>query len=169
MEREVESLAAPSGIRLNWVMSTEPPGVFEQLAVITLRGSCRPGTPVPSSVLPHRDEPDALGQTQVVDGQVLPFADVRCDAIRQLIARELNRQSPQDREDLLGRAMGRVTAHELYHIVLRTTSHGRNGLARDAQSSSDLTADRDDFAPADERKLSQASAGDEAESSGSGR
>jgi hypothetical protein len=115
-----------------------------------------------------RGEGDALGQTQVADGQVLPFADVRCDSIRQLIARELIHQRPQNREDVLGRAMGRVLAHELYHIVLRTTSHGRSGLAREAQSSYDLTADHDDFAPADERRLSQA-VGDDSESSGGTR
>ncbi|HME05505.1 MAG TPA: hypothetical protein VKG25_00585 [Bryobacteraceae bacterium] len=164
----MESLTGPSGIRTNWVMSTEPPGVFEQLAVVTLHGACRPVAPISPSMWLSRGEGDTLGQTQVVDGQVLPFADVRCDPIRQLIARELNRHPRQDREDVLGRAMGRVLAHELYHIVLRTTSHGRNGLAREAQSSYDLTADRDNFAPADERRLSQA-AGDDAEPGGSGR
>lgn len=123
---------------------------------------------MPASLWFHPGDTEALGQTQVVDGQVLPFADVRCDTIRQLIARELSRQPRQEREDVLGRAMGRVLAHELYHIVLRTTTHGRNGLAREAQSSYDLTADRDDFSPADERRLSQA-AGDDAESGGSGR
>ena len=169
MEREVESVTAPSGIRTTWVMSSDSPGVFEQLAVVTLRGACRPGAPIPVSVWTHRSEAQPLGQTQVVDGQVLPFADLRCDAIRQLIWRELNRDSHEDREDLLGRALGRVLAHELYHIVLRTTSHGHEGLAREAQSGSELTAERDGFSPSDERKLSQSVAGDDSESPASNR
>jgi hypothetical protein len=169
MEKEVESLTVPAGIRTNWVMSSDSPGVFEQLAVVTLRGVCRPGAPIPVSVWTHRSEAQPLGQTQVVDGQVLPFADLRCDTIRQLISRELNREAREDREDLLGRAMGRVLAHELYHIVLRTTSHGREGLAREAQSSSELTAERDDFSPSDERRLSQSVAGDDSESPASNR
>lgn len=169
MEREVELLTAPSGIRTNWVLGSNAPGVFEQLAIVTLHGACRPGAPIPVSVWMHRAEAEPLGQTQVVDGQVLPFADVRCDSIRQLIARELNRQPRQDREEVLGRAMGRVLAHELYHIMLRTTSHGRIGLARETQSSMDLTAERDDFSPADERKLSQSASGDDPESPGAGR
>src|SRR5215469_1885950 len=169
MEREVESLTAATGIRTNWVTEKGSVGVFEQLAVVTLHGACSPNAPIPISVWTHRGEAQPLGQTQVVDGQVLPFADVRCDPIRQLISRELNRQPGQGREDLLGRAMGRVLAHELYHIVLRSTSHGHDGLAREAQSSSDLTAERDDFSPSDERKLSQSVAGDDSESPGAGR
>jgi len=86
-------------------------------------------------------------------GKVLPFADIDCDSVRKLIDRELRRASAGLREDILGRAMGRVVAHELYHILLHTTSHGRDGLARPAQSRSDLLSAQRTFAPADERKL----------------
>jgi hypothetical protein len=167
MEREVESLVAHSHIRMSWTWSTDAPGVFEQLAVVTLRGACRPDAPVPVSIQVSRSDQEPLGQTQIVDGKVLPFAEVRCDTVRKLIYRELYAKPSRQREVLLGRALGRVMAHELYHILLRSTSHGSNGLARPAQSSADLTADRDDFAPADERKLAQSSAPDETESSGS--
>jgi hypothetical protein len=156
MEKEVESLVARSGIRTNWVMSTDPPRVFDQIAVVTLHGVCRPNAPLPVALVLEKSDTQALGQTQVVDGQVLPFADVRCDPVRKLIARQLASQPKAAREDLLGRALGRVLAHELYHILLKTTTHGRNGLARQAQTSSDLMAERDNFAPADERRLSQA-------------
>lgn len=105
-----------------------------------------------------------LGQTQVVDGEVLPFSDVRCDPVRKLIGRDLAIQPSYEREQLLGRALGRVLAHELYHILLRTTSHGTDGLARPAQTAADLMADRDNFTPADEQKLSQSFSSDTTES-----
>jgi len=158
MEKEVDSLVARSSIRTNWVMSTDPPRVFDQIAVVTLHGACRPNAPLPLMLMLEKGDSKALGQTQVVDGQVLPFADVHCDPVRKLIAHQLASKPKSEREDLLGRALGRVMAHELYHILLKTTIHGRNGLAREAQTSADLMADRDNFAPADERRLSQVGA-----------
>jgi hypothetical protein len=35
--------------------------------------------------------------------------------------------------------MGRVLAHELYHIVAGTSRHGREGVAREAFSARELT------------------------------
>jgi hypothetical protein len=169
MEREVESLLALSHIQMSWTWSADPPRVFEQLAVVTLRGACRPNAAIPASVQFATGDPEALGKTQMVDGKVLPFADVRCDPVRKLIYRELYAKPSKQREVLLGRALGRVMAHELFHIILRSTDHGSNGLARPAQSSADLTGERDNFAPADQLRLSQSSAvsaPDEVESSG---
>jgi len=154
MQREVESLVEPSSIRVAWTSSTTGVEVYDRVAVVRLRGDCRAGAPLLMTTRTEKGGSEPLGQTQVVDGDVLPFAAVRCDAIRQLIGRDLALQPSYEREDLFGRALGRVLAHELYHILLRTTRHGTEGLARPAQSSADLLADRDNFAPADERKLS---------------
>jgi hypothetical protein len=41
---------------------------------------------------------------------------------------------------LLGRAMGRVLAHELYQIVADTSVHGRDGVAQAAFTSRQLTS-----------------------------
>jgi len=41
---------------------------------------------------------------------------------------------------MLGRAMGRVLAHELYHIVADTAGHGENGVAQPALSARELTS-----------------------------
>lgn len=153
MEREVESLAAPSGIRIAWVLDTGELRPSERFAILTLRGVCRLDAPLPAATQMAKDV-IPLGQTQVADGQVLPFADIRCDPIRALVTRELFARPSNQREGLLGRAIGRVMAHELYHVLLRTRSHGKAGLARPAQSSADLIGDTDTFAPSDERKLS---------------
>ena len=170
MEREVESLVAPSSIRVAWISNTNGAQVYEHVAVIRLRGNCRGDAPLSTPVRAQGNTAEPLGQTQVSDGKVLPFATVRCDAVRNLIARELVFRPSYEREDVFGRALGRVVAHELYHVLLRTTSHGTTGLARPVQTSADLVADRDSFAPADERKLSEASSVEATESfSPSGR
>src|SRR5258708_37802966 len=123
------------------------------------KGRCSPDAPLTTIATDRRDS-EALGQTHVVDGKVLPFADVRCDSVRKVIDRGLRAASSTDREELLGRALGRVMAHELYHVLLRTRSHGRSGLARPVLSSSDLLALHDNFAPSDEHKLSWSLADD---------
>lgn len=154
MEREAAALVAPSRIGLVWndEAASRNTAAYENIAVIHLDGHCDAALPGPFRVRIHGGEP--LGQTQVAGGKVLPFADVRCDEVRNVIDGDL-RTSPQaDRGELLGRALGRVLAHELYHVLLRTTAHGRSGLARPAQTSADLLAPRDPFTPEDERKLS---------------
>ena len=153
IEREVEAVIAPAGIRVNWnapgnTGSSELP---TRIATMELRGHCSAAAPLPNRGLQQVAE--SLGQTHVMDGKVLPYADVQCDSVRRLIDRELRAARAGDRDDLLGRALGRVMAHELYHVLLRTTRHGRSGLGRPAQSSSDLVATRETFAQADERRL----------------
>jgi len=154
MEREVESLAAPSGIRITWALDTDELQPSQRVAVLTLRGVCRPDASLPAAMQIAKGGVIPLGQTLVADGEVLPFADVRCDPIRALMCRELFARPSNQRERFLGRALGRVMAHEMYHILLRTRSHGTTGLARPAQSGVDLMADRDAFALSDEHKLS---------------
>ena len=41
--------------------------------------------------------------------------------------------------------MARVVAHELYHVLMRTTEHARAGVARSCFSTSDLLTERFEF------------------------
>jgi len=153
MESEADTALAPSGITLAWRLGHDLDGkaVNGGLALIHLRGQCRAGGPVPKSSLSS----SPLGRTHIADGQVLPIADVLCDAIHTLVDRDLRAASPADRDKLLGRAIGRVTAHELYHILLRTTVHSHRGLAHSSQSSAELLAPRSSFSEPDQRKIAQ--------------
>ena len=153
MRREVEAIVVPAGIHLTWNSGPDA-GVYSRIAVMRLQGQCRPEAPFTTSIPTDRRDSEPLGQTQVVDGKVLPFADVRCDSVRKVIDRDLRAAATADRDELLGRALGRVMAHELYHVLLRTRSHGRAGLARPVLTSSDLLAVHDTFTPSDEHKLS---------------
>jgi len=40
---------------------------------------------------------------------------------------------------MYGRALGRVVAHELYHIFAATETHGKDGVARSFHTRRDLT------------------------------
>jgi hypothetical protein len=168
MQEEVEGVYAPAGVRVAWHdANSKTPEVYERLASIRLRGKCVLGAPFPATMRLIKTDLEALGQTQVVDGMVLPIADVLCDSVRKLIDRDMRSSPAAERNELFGRALGRVMAHELYHILLRTRDHGHDGLARPAQNSVELLAAPNPFAERDERKVSapaSVSAGGSAES-----
>jgi hypothetical protein len=160
MRREVEAIVVPAGIHLTWNSGPDS-AVYSRIAVMRLQGHCTPE----DAIQTDRRDAEPLGQTQVVDGKVIPFADVRCDSVRRVIGRDLRAAAAADRDELLGRALGRVMAHELYHVLLRTRNHGRSGLARPVLTSSDLLAVRDAFTPSDEHKLSESLIADTASGS----
>lgn len=146
MEREVATILAPSGVRLAWRLLDEPRvnESFADLVVVRFKGTCESAAASYFSELGPYGEGAALASTKISDGHVLPFSEVRCDQIRRYIG---------PRDGILGRAMGRVVAHELYHIFAGTVKHGSDGVARSFQTRKELVSD--DFAlhPKDSVKL----------------
>ena len=49
------------------------------------------------------------------------------------------------RDFLYGRAMARVVAHELYHVLMRSAEHARGGVARSCFNTGDLLTERFEF------------------------
>jgi hypothetical protein len=68
----------------------------------------------------------------VRDGKVLPFSEVACDRVVQLLPDAPNRQS------ILGKALARVLAHELYHALADVTRHASEGIAKATLAAVDL-------------------------------
>ena len=137
MQDEVRTIMAPMGLRFRWMDLAESNGkqVSIELAVIDFNGRCDVGG------LTARDEnPGALGWTHISDGVILPFANVDCAAVRSFIQRELRDTRLQTRAATFGRALGRVLAHELYHIFANTTRHGSDGVGREYYNVEDLLA-----------------------------
>jgi hypothetical protein len=157
MQREVEGLTKASGFRLQWrsLENRSSEDKFSDLMVIKLRGSCNmQGIQLLFSELgPDADSGAALGSTKTSDGQVLPFSELYCDRIRRSIAPLSIGASPEDRESLLGRAMGRVLAHELFHVFANTDKHGHEGVAKTAYSRKDLVADGFTFDAKDAKRM----------------
>jgi hypothetical protein len=137
MKAELESIMGRAGYTVTW-HTADQLDTAPFLVVVELSGNCSPGG---ASILP---ENTSLASTSVTDGQVLPFSTVNCSALTRAIG--------PTRENLYGRAMARVLAHELYHVLTQTTDHGRAGIAKACFSTADLLASHFDF---EERILAQ--------------
>ena len=153
LQDEVESIMEPIGLRFEWRDLGKAAGreVSAELAVVTFNGRCDV-----ASLVPHSRFEGALGWTHVSDGQILPFSDVSCDRVRTFLATGLLTLGAAEREEKYGRALGRVLAHELYHIFANTTRHGSFGVAKESYSMQDLLSDDFQF-EAKESRLLQAS------------
>ncbi len=150
LQEEVEAIMAPIGLRFEWrdLGKTGGHEVSAELAVVTFKGRCD------AADLTSRSRFEgALGWTHVSDGQILPFTDINCDRVRQLTQSGLRVFRAEDRAANYGRALGRVLAHELYHIFANTTRHGSIGVAKESYNMQDLLADDFQFQAKESRML----------------
>ncbi len=141
MKTEIADILQPSGLALDWHNLTGRNDLesFPDLVVVRFQGSCQVRNPAMDSELGPSLPTNALATTAVSDGQVLPFSSVRCDEIRKYLALELATASPSNRDAIYGKALGRIVAHELYHVFASTTHHARVGVAHETHSRADLT------------------------------
>jgi hypothetical protein len=139
LRTETDAIMARLGIDLTWRPLAEATGseVSVQLAVIRFLGKCEV-----TALRPHRVQPGALGWTHESDGLILPFGAVDCDRIRSFLQADLLSFAADQRELIFGRAVGRVLAHELYHIFTRSRHHSPEGIGKAAYATRDLLAGR---------------------------
>jgi len=138
MQMEVSSIWSPYGVRIQWsappggVSCTQALGSFDVLVDVKRLRASRPFKPV-------------LGGTWMTPSAI-DRAPIRIDRdateqlIRSLAVEELYRRlgrSDIDSTDV-GRALGRVLAHEIGHILLGTSQHQRRGLMRAVFFAGDL-------------------------------
>jgi len=135
---ELEFIMAPLGLRFEWRSLPNVRGdeIAVELAVLTFKGRCDV-----TGLLPRTTNPGALGWTHVSDGVILPFSDIDCDHVRGFLQKQLLQQPVQEREPAFGRALGRVVAHELYHIFANTHKHGSEGVGKPAYTVKELLDD----------------------------
>jgi hypothetical protein len=148
MKRELSALMHQAGYRMEWrsldADHGQDPADAPLLAVLELAGVCglTPGTPaVPQSAAASA----SLATTTVTDGQVLPFSSLNCTALTRSVSPALAQDAGAQRDFLYGRAMARVAAHELYHILMRTTEHARSGIGRSCFNTGDLLSGHFEF------------------------
>ncbi len=141
MRKEIEKVVLVPDLNIVWrqLDANRPQEVFDHVLVARFRGSC--GV-VDFPRLAGFD--NVLGFTHLSDGVILPFVEVDCERVRGLLRREFQRRSQTVRELLLGRALARVLAHELYHVLAGTSKHSTRGIAKAHMSPDDLV--RDDLA-----------------------
>ena len=141
MEREAGALLAETGARFSWLMLKDARSqTFDDLAVLRFRGNCH---------MPKRGLLAAadvgkltLGSTDLASGQVTSYSSVECDQITACIANLLQSACEPDRQIAFRRALGRVVAHELYHILAHTRKHTHAGVSKSLQSPFDLIKEK---------------------------
>lgn len=105
-ESELNRLFYDSGVRVqvHSAPGMERLGRADAVVHVTVKGRCLPGMTDPKGT---------LASIEFVDGVPLPFVDVECDRIARFIL--------PDRRT--GKAVGRVLAHELLHLLLGARGH----------------------------------------------
>ncbi|MFN0106747.1 MAG: hypothetical protein ACKV2U_32215 [Bryobacteraceae bacterium] len=137
MEAETGRIAKQAGIRLQFVEHSKAAGKeFDDLVVFRMKGRCAMNAfPAPF------DERGPYASAAVAGGNVLPFGEVRCDRIRESLKTAMAGRDFAQGDELLGRALGRVVAHELYHMLANTRGHSKSGVAKEALSARQLLSD----------------------------
>jgi hypothetical protein len=135
MQKESARILSPAGLSVDWKLRGEPlsGGSASNLFVMTFHGSCQ-FDPEP----PVYDELGPYARTHETNGEVQPFGDVDCTRVVSS-ARYAMSGSDFERQDyLVGRALGRVVAHELVHMVTRSEGHAHEGVQKAALSGREL-------------------------------
>jgi hypothetical protein len=126
---ELSRIAEPSRHDFAWVKDNSArPG---RRVSVRLLGSCTGDLEVHSKRGP-------LGWTKVISGRILPFVEIDCDRVRATILPDVSGDEQPLREVALGRALARVLAHELRHVLAQTLDHHDHGLAGASLNSRDL-------------------------------
>ncbi len=138
MQSELDRILAPSQLRVTWRAIDDRPGTeaFEEIVILRFRGSCL----FDADASGPSYNGATLADTELVDGRVLPFGEVQCDSLRHFLAPVTFALNPARGNKALGRAMARVSAHEIYHMLTRSSQHAREGIARAEHSRRDLLA-----------------------------
>ena len=140
MKSELNSIMKETGRNLDVRLRSQaaPNETFNDVVLVKLKGTCKM-----ERMIPFMDERGPLAWTHSTDGAILPFAEVSCDRIANAVAGALWGAERKQADKLLGRAMGRVLAHELYHIIGKTHEHNADGsLAKEAISAKQLISDK---------------------------
>jgi len=136
MQREVGTILKASGVQLEWRTRSEASREsFNDLVLVRFSGTCDLG--IASQGLGKRGP---LGSTFISDGSMLPFAEIACDRVGDAVRSAMSGDDFEMADVLLGRALGRVLAHEVVHMLSKSGEHGRAGVAKTSLSGSQLIA-----------------------------
>ena len=141
LQRETQALLRPAGVKLVWreLREASRHEDFQAVVVARFEGSCLPAREEVEATGAGR--PAALASTPVQEGVILPFTTVNCGAVKRLTSALMRDEPGARRTHLFGRALGRVLAHELYHILGQTRLHTDKGIAKPAFHARELLAE----------------------------
>jgi hypothetical protein len=142
MQRELSTLMQTAGYKVEW----ETPGASSTestIAVVELRGDCN--APALNVSVKPVEKGASLAATAVDGDRVLPFSWINCDTLTQMLAPSLATVEPGRKDFLYGRAMGRLLAHELYHMLVNKREHGVSGVGKASFGANDVLGERFSF------------------------
>jgi len=123
MERETQVILKEAGVHLDWKSREEAANAtFAELVVMRFNGACE----LPPA--PLYDELGPLASTYETDGEIQPFGEVSCDRVGAFVRSGLHKGDFKKADFLLGRALGRVVAHELVHMLTGAKDHSHEGV-----------------------------------------
>lgn len=136
MEREAGQILRASGVQLGWdVLGRQPGATYNDLVLMTFHGPCEY-----DSAPPRAENPGPYAMTHISNGEILPFGDVDCRRVVNSVTSAMSGDDFAHADQLVGRAMGRVVAHELVHMLTRSTTHGTEGVEKPALTGKQLIA-----------------------------
>ena len=151
MQREASAIIKTSGVRVDWRSRSEAADLtFNDLVVMTFKGTCV-FNPMPMVV----DELGPYAITRTTGGAVQPFGEVDCDHIVSSLHNAMTGSDFGKADMLLGRALGRVVAHELVHMLTKSKQHGKEGVEKAALSARQLISESLPLSAMDVDRLQQ--------------
>jgi hypothetical protein len=121
---------------------------FANLVVVRFKGKC-----ILEPVGYLYDERGPLAFTFTTNGEVRPYSEVACDKVTASVRSAMWGGDFSHADLLLGRALARVMAHEVVHILSKSGDHARTGIAKPALSGRQLIAPVLKLNPADLERM----------------
>jgi hypothetical protein len=141
MKGEMANLMRSAGFNLEWLDARAGiSSVDSQLIVLELEGACAPDTAVPTGA-----SAGPLASTAASDGRILPFSTVHCNVLNRMLGSAIAEEAAPRRDWLYGRALARIAAHEIYHVLTQASDHSQGGVAKAAFFARDLLASHFEF------------------------
>ena len=149
MQKEATTMLGTTGVKLNFKLKSEAAGeTFDDVVLMSFKGRC--GMDSMPVVL---DERGPLAFARTMNGEIQPFGVVQCNRVQNTLKKAMWGRDYKQGDALMGRALGRVVAHELYHMLAKTPDHADTGVTKKALSGKALMSDKLEFAPQDIEKL----------------
>jgi hypothetical protein len=149
MKREFSGIMRDSSLTFDFKSRSEADHLsVSNLVVVRFKGTCVL-KPIPYLY----DERGPLAFTYSTEGEVQPFTEVKCDQVTRAVRSAMSGGDFARADLLMGRALGRVLAHEVVHILAKSGAHGRDGIAKTALSGSQLIAPELRLEPEDVERI----------------
>jgi hypothetical protein len=139
MKKELAALMSAAGVAIRWENAASHGVVDGATVVVDLEGDCSAGF---RAEMESAAKGIRIGSTATANGEILPFVNVNCGAIAGLIGLLMADRPVVWKELAFGRALGRVLAHELYHVLTQSGDHVNSGIAKANFSGADLIESR---------------------------